>query len=142
MEGLSYTFRAYGHPNIRATHKSTFEITRDRNVTPRGDCIIAVRSECSASLLPNYIKEAIKDDDVKIIIILESGGITEVVNAYGSKDLILESNDSLVVRKSRFVDERTIAIKADKAAKDINRILVDMLKNESTVLDITIKVYR
>jgi len=142
MERLSYTFRAYGHPNIRATHKSTFEITRDRYVTPRGDCIIAVRSEHSASSLPSYIKEAIKNDDVKIVIILESGGVTEAVNAFGSKDLTLKSIDSLVVRKSKYIDERTIAINADKAAKDINRKLISMLKNESTILNITIKVYR
>ena len=140
VERLSYTFRAYGHPNIRATHKSTFEITRDRYVTPRGDCIIAVRSEHSASSLPNYIKEAIKNDGVKIVIILESGGVTEVVNAFGSKGLTLKSVDSIVVRKSEYIDERTIAINADKAAKDISRKLIGKLRDPDGKVKIILTV--
>ncbi|RLF17024.1 MAG: DUF371 domain-containing protein, partial [Thermoprotei archaeon] len=32
---------AWGHPNIRALHRSTMEITKEPYVTPRGDCIIA-----------------------------------------------------------------------------------------------------
>ena len=37
------TLEAYGHRNIRATHRSTFELTKDDYLTHRGDCIIVLR---------------------------------------------------------------------------------------------------
>ena len=35
-------FTAYGHPYITATHKNTFEFTREKHLTLKGDCIIGV----------------------------------------------------------------------------------------------------
>ena len=33
---------ARGHPNIRATHKTTLEVTKEKELSPRGDCIIGI----------------------------------------------------------------------------------------------------
>ncbi|HIP75502.1 MAG TPA: DUF371 domain-containing protein, partial [Thermococcus paralvinellae] len=35
----------YGHENIKATHKSTLEITKEDFLTPRGDCIICIKAD-------------------------------------------------------------------------------------------------
>ncbi len=136
----SYTFKAYGHPLVKATHYSTLEITKEDYLTERGTCIIAVKSEKACNDLPEYIKNLIKKDNTEIHIILEVNGIKDIIKAYGSNKLTLTSNKSIVIRKSTYIDDRTLAIKADKAAKDINRKMIQKLKNPKTTLKITIKV--
>ena len=50
--GRWFVFEAWGHVNVRATHRSTFEVTREPSLTPRGDCIVGVSSEVGAAGLP------------------------------------------------------------------------------------------
>ncbi|HID73268.1 TPA: DUF371 domain-containing protein [Candidatus Micrarchaeota archaeon] len=40
---------ARGHPNIRAEHETTFEVTTEPSLTPRGDCIVGVQADKAAS---------------------------------------------------------------------------------------------
>jgi len=131
-------FKAYGHVNIKATHKSTFEITKEDFLTERGDCIIGIKSEKACIDLPNELRKLLKNDNTYITIEIEAEGIKDVIHAYGSNKLILTSPKSIVIRKSTYIDERTLAIKADKAAKDIKRELIDKLKNPNTQLTIRI----
>ncbi|MCD6301577.1 MAG: DUF371 domain-containing protein, partial [Staphylothermus sp.] len=49
-----------GHPNIRATHKTTLEITKEPHVTPRGDCIIAVNATKATKDLDPELKNIIR----------------------------------------------------------------------------------
>jgi hypothetical protein len=46
----------------------------------------------------------------------------------------------LVVRKSDFICNRTLAIRADKAAKDFSRNLVKKLQNPKQKVTITLSV--
>ena len=39
---------AQGHPNILGTHRMTFEITKEHELSRRGDCIIAVNDDQGA----------------------------------------------------------------------------------------------
>ncbi len=136
---LHETIRAYGHPMIRATHRTTFEITKDPYLTPRGDCIIGVNADKSADDLDPRVKDAIRRDDAIIIIVLRVGQVQDMVLAQGSKKLQLSDQRRIVVRKSAYVEPATLAIRANKAARDINRVLVDMLKEEAElILDIYI----
>jgi len=135
---ITITFKAYGHPNIKATHKTTFEITKENYLTEKGDCIIAIKAEKACKDLPEKLKQLIKTDQTKITIELEANGEKEIIHAQGSKNLKLTSPTSIVIRKSTYIDERTLAIKANKAAKDINKKLINKLKNPNTQLTIKI----
>ena len=138
MERLEIKFRAYGHENIRARHKSTLEITKDSYISPRGDCIIAVNSEYAVADLPSKFKDFLRNNETVVIIKLESSGIVDVIYAHGSEDLLLDSRSSMVIRKSRYIDSRTLAINADKAAMDIDRRLINKLKNPRSIVEIKI----
>jgi hypothetical protein len=48
----------------------------------------------------------------------------------------------MVIRKTEFSDQRTFAIKADKAAKDIKRELVARMRNPNAVLHICISPFK
>jgi len=72
------------------------------------------------------------------MITIEAGGEVETVNALGSPQLMFTHPTDLVVRKSDYVCGRTLAIKADKAARDLSRRLVEKLRNPNQKVKIII----
>ena len=131
-------FTAWGHRSIRATHRSTFEITKDPRLTRRGDCIVAIASEKGARDLSDEMKGVLKKGSSRLTIILQAGGEKELVKAQGCPQLTLSSLGDLVARKSGFVCGRTLAVKADKAALDFSRTFVNKLKNPQQKITITL----
>ena len=57
---------AYGHENVRSTHKTTFEITKERALTKRGNCIIAVGATKGARDLGYRFREAARRETTEI----------------------------------------------------------------------------
>lgn len=130
--------RAYGHPNIRATHRSTLEITKEEDLTPRGDCIIAVKADKGLYELSNEFKKIVRKDGSKIKLIIEVEGLKEEITGYGSSKLALNHPTDIVCRKSSYTCGRTLMIKANKAAMDLNREIIKKLKNPDTLVKITL----
>ena len=128
--------RAYGHPNIRATHRSTLEITKEENLTPRGDCIIAIKADKGLYELSNEFKKIARKDGSKIKLIIEVEGLKEEITGYGSSKLTLNHPTDIVCRKSSYTCSRTLMIKANKAAIDLNREIIKKLKNPDTPVKI------
>ncbi|AEC52412.1 hypothetical protein PNA2_1497 [Pyrococcus sp. NA2] len=121
-----------GHENVKATHKSTLEITKENFLTPRGDCIICISANKALRDLSKDIKDALKQGKrIRIIIRVEE--LVDEIIAWGDPRLILDSDVSIVIRKSRYIDGRTLAIRANKAAKDIDRRIIERLKNPNAV---------
>jgi hypothetical protein len=131
---------ARGHRNVQSTHKSTLEITQDDKLSKRGDCIIAVSANKALADLNPQFKENLRRENSKITMLIETGDITEKVNAYGNPRLILSHPTDMVVRRSNYVCSRTLAIKADKAACDLPKELVERLKNPEQKIRITLTV--
>jgi len=130
MERLARViFKAHGHPNIKATHPSTLEITKDDFLTPRGDCIIAIKSDLACKDLPKDVKSLLRNDNSFVRIRLFCDDLYDEILARGSSRLSLQSSRSMVIRRSNFVCDRTVAILANKSAKDINRALIRRLKD-------------
>ena len=50
---------AYGHKNVRGTHKTTFEITKDKDLTERGTCIIGVNASYDLDELKVFKTKAV-----------------------------------------------------------------------------------
>ncbi len=130
----------YGHENIQATHKTTFEITKEAQLSRRGDCIIAVSANKTMTDFSSEFKENLRKEKAKIMILIEAGDSVEVVNAFGSPRLILTHPTNMVVRKSNYICNRTLAIQADKAACDLSRKLAEKLRNPKQKVKITLTV--
>ncbi len=131
---------AYGHKNIQATHKSTLEITKENQLSTKGNCIIAVSTDKALADLSSEFKENLLKESAKTIMLIEAGEVVEVVNAFGSTRLILTHPTDMVVRKSSYICSRTLAIKADKAACDLSRKLVKKLRDPKQKVKITLTV--
>jgi hypothetical protein len=134
------TILACGHRNIQATHPTTFEITRDSNLTRKGDCIIAVSANKSSQDLSPRFKSILRQKNAKLEILIEAGRVVEVVNAFGSPQLAMIHETDMVVRKSEYVSERTLAIRADKAANELSKKLVARLKDPTQEVTIILAV--
>nr|WP_048055983.1 DUF371 domain-containing protein [Pyrococcus sp. ST04] len=125
---MKEVIRCRGHENVRATHRSTLEITKEDYLTPRGDCIICVSANKALKDFSEEVKNALRKGK-KVRIRITVGELVDEVVAYGSPELKFESDISIVIRKSTYIDGRTLAIRANKAARDIRREIVERLKN-------------
>jgi len=128
----------YGHENILATHKTTLEFTKDTYLSKKGDCIVTVATDKALTDLSAEFKENLRKPHAKLTLTIEAGGIIEQVNAHGSPQLILSHPTDVVIRKSDYVCSRTLAVHADKAARDLSRDFVEKLKNPKQKVKITL----
>jgi hypothetical protein len=124
---------ALGHANVRSLHRTTFEITKETHLTPRGDCIIAVAADKGLRGLSGEFRKKLRDDAAVLEIVVECNGFSETAVAHGSPSLILDHPTDMVVRKSDFIDHRTLAVRADKSARDFDRRLVEELRKGGVV---------
>ncbi|OYT33907.1 hypothetical protein B6U96_14355 [Archaeoglobales archaeon ex4484_92] len=139
---MRFEIFAKGHENITATHKTTLEITKDKELTPRGNCIIGVCSNVGLKEIPDRAKELLKKGvkaDVKIF--LPDYNLYDELYGFGDPALTFEDPSDIVIRKSKYVCSRTFLVQANKAACDINREMVELLKDEKTELVLIVKLH-
>jgi hypothetical protein len=132
--------QAFGHPNIVSSHPTTIMFTKERQVTKRGDCIVAVDADKSVADLSAEFKDALRQPNAKLTIQLEVDGLMGQINAYGSPELTLNHPNDLVIRKSEFISDRTLAIKADKSSGDLSEAVVEKLRNPKQKVTLTLIV--
>ena len=130
---------ARGHQKIKARHPTTLMITKDKDVGPRGDCVVAVAADKGAKNLSETLKQAIRTGH-KVRVTLKVGDIAEVIHGLGHPALALKHPTDIVIRKSRFTCGRTLAIEADKAAGDLSRTFVACLRDPAAEIKITVEV--
>ena len=132
---------AFGHRNVQAIHPSTLMITKEKDLSAQGDCIVVLAADKAVADLSVEFKDKLKNSNAKLTIVIEADGLKEQIHAYGSPKLILTHPTDMVIRKSDYICSRTLAIKADKAANDLSRELIEKLKNPQQKTYITLIVY-
>lgn len=133
-------FYARGHPNILARHPTTFEITMDPDLTQRGDCVIGVSASKGPRDFSQQFRRQCQHDDTKIQVELSAGEITESIQGMGSARLTFTHPSECVGRTSTYASNRTVIVKADRAARDLNRDLVALLTSQKTRLRVLLAV--
>lgn len=129
-----------GHPMVRSLHPTTIEVTTEEHLTPRGDCIIGVGASKGCAQLSETLKQALRREGSRVTIGLRAGGQRFDLTAQGDPGLALSHPGDIVIRKSRFVSDRTLAVGASSAAKDIPRQLVASFRDPRTVGVLEIRV--
>lgn len=125
---------AKGHSNITARHGTTIEITRDKEMGIKADCIVGVKADKGLSQLSEEFKRAARNNDARIMVTLEANGLREVITGWGHEGLTFEDEDDMVIRKSEFICPRTLMVRADKASKDLDRRFVKSLYKDNATL--------
>jgi len=130
---------AWGHENILCTHNSTIEITKDKSLTKKGDCIIGIDSSKACNDLTLEIKNQIKSGK-KFKVILKVDGMQDYFYGFGNKKLRLLDKNDMVFRKSNFICDRTVLINCSKSSIELNKNLTRTLRNPKTKLLIIVEV--
>jgi len=127
----SYSFFCYGHENILGTHAKTFEFTKDFELSLDGDCIVGVKADFELIKLKKFLS-----DKKKISIKISCDGVSDEVKC----DVNADFNDSheIVVRKSEFNSRRTLGVRADKAASELKKELIEKMKEN---IKIKVEIY-
>jgi len=133
--------KAYGHKNIQAIHPSTLMFTKENAVSTAGDCIVAVSANKAVADLRQSFKDALKKPNAKLIITIEADGLALQIHAAGSPELLLTHPKDVVIRKSGYISDRTLAIHADKSSNDLPRELVEKLKDPKQKVNVTLTVH-
>ncbi len=127
---------AYGHENVMGTHPTTIEVTKDRELTKRGDCIIGVRASHALSDLREELLNW-RGSQVKVTITVD--GFKEIVSGFVHPSLEFTDTRAIILRKSSFLCPRTLLVQADKAAKDLNREMMEKMRNPEQEIIIEIE---
>lgn len=129
-----YKFNVIGHKNITAKHKTTLEFTKDENLSLNGDCIIGVKADFSLKEIKKFIKNSIKNNNNEIKIIICFNNSKEEIIAEINPGF--DSDKEMVIRKSEYKDERTLAIRANKASFELKRDLIGYLKENISKISV------
>lgn len=116
----------------------TFEITRDLVLSKRGNCVIAVNATKGPREMSIDFKRACMRKGTRITMNLEVSGLFETIRGEGSAELNFTHPTEMVGRKSGYPSDRTIMIRADKAACDLDRRLLEALKSPKARLIVEI----
>jgi hypothetical protein len=114
--------------------------TKDIHVSKKGDCIVAVAADKSVADLSVQFKGELRKPNAKLTIIIEAGDFIEEIKAHGSPKLCLCHPTDIVIRKSDYICNRTLAICADKSSIDLPREFVEKLQDPKQKVLITLRV--
>lgn len=98
--------------------------------------MIAVKATKGLADFSAEFRNLCKSDETRIIVQLKVAGIVESIEGNGSSGLTLSHPTEMVGRKSTYVSDRTMMIRADRAACDISRDLISKLQSPSTTLQV------
>jgi hypothetical protein len=129
---MEVTFTAKGHPNVRATHKTTLEFTRATWLSPRGDCIIGIAADFDAGKLRELARRG-----RPLRVTLEADGVRDELEATASPSFAAE--DELVIRMGEYPSPRTLAVRSTKASRHLKRDLIGKLQDEDARLVVRIE---
>ncbi|MCA9380758.1 DUF371 domain-containing protein [Candidatus Dojkabacteria bacterium] len=129
-----YMFSCYGHPNILAKHVKTIEFTKDADLTERGDCIVGINSDFDINELKNFSK---KVKFICSVIDPETGEkLQSEFKCFVNPDF--SSDHEIVLRKSHFDSGRTFGFNLNRGANNLDRRMVELLKNPNQKMEVTI----
>ena len=136
---MIFKIKTKGHKNVTSNHKSTFEITKDSQIGIQADCIIGTDMDKSMLDFPDEFKKLVANSNIKITVILDTENGHDEIIGFGHEDLTLTHPTDIVCRKSDYICSRTLMIKANKSARELDDKLIEDLKNEK-LMDVTIKL--
>ena len=131
----------HGSAEITASSSSCIGLAKSEKIgeSKEGDSIIGVKADKSCKDLGKELKGSLKCGN-KVKITIEAGDIIDEFEAFGSPALVITDEGYIMIRKDDHIDEKTVAIMADKSACDLKKELIEKLKDPETKVKLTISI--
>jgi hypothetical protein len=126
---MPITGSAAGHPNIRATHRKTLELTREAEMGERATCVVGVAARLD--------EEALARLHGRVEVTLSVAGLEERVR--GRLNPAFRPGDPLVVRRAAAVTRDALVIDADRGASALSRSFVAALADPAARIAVTVE---
>ena len=126
------TGTAAGHPNIRATHAKTLELTRDAEITERATCVVGVAAELDERALASL--------HGRVALTLSVGAESVIVR--GRLNPGFQPGDPLVVRRAPDVTRNALLVDADTVASELPRSFVAALTDPTARIAVAVEELR
>ncbi len=139
MTVLREVIRFHGHPEVTATHVRTIEVTRDTELTVKGDCIVGLGADRGLVDLPEKFRRRLQAG-AAVVFTMNVAGESFRFRAEGDRRLGLSNWKDMVIRKSDYVCGRTLAVRSEAAAVDLPRRMVRMLRRSGTEGELAMEV--
>jgi hypothetical protein len=133
---MEYRFTAFGHPNIRATHRTTLEFVKDSDLSLEGDCIIGVKADFDAKKLREFAKHAGK---FVMHIKMQHGRKSVEEGIEATANTLFNDAHEIVLRKGDFRSGRTLGMHADKAAAGLSKEFKELIRNPGQRMEIVLE---
>lgn len=127
------TVIAHGHPLVRGTHPTTFEVTTEEELTVYGDCIIAVGADKGAAGLSTEFRCILSRQGATLTTRLLCRDLCIEIKSRGGPGITLDHPTDLVWRRSSFYCGRTIATGSDYVARTLPRELISYLRDGAPI---------
>ncbi len=122
-------FTCRGHEAIRASHRKTLELTRERDISARATCMVGVAAD--------YDPRELARLRGRVWVHLSVAGVEETLIAEAAA--FPDTSRCLILRRHPLEQTRTFARGADKASSDLDRRLVAALARSGAVVEVTIE---
>jgi uncharacterized protein len=137
---MNFSFYAQGHPSVLSTHPTTLELTKEAHLSKNGDCVVAVGSSAGLRDLPELMKNALSSETCRARLTMKLDSYRFVIEGRGAYGLTFSHPTDIVIRKSGFVSDRTLMVHSDRAAADLPRSLVELLRDPGRTLQVELTV--
>jgi hypothetical protein len=131
---------AFGHRNVKSSHRTTLEITKDSEISKRADCIVGVGADKGIKDLSEDFKSKARSRNARIEVTVRVEDIEEKIIGKGHPELSFAHETDMVIRKSDFICGRTLMIGADKSSSGLGAEIVRKLKKPGQKIEVLISV--
>jgi len=102
---------------------------------------VAVEATKGPTDLSRDFRRLCMNDKSRIVVELSVSGMVERITGTGNHFLTLTDERDLVIRKSTYTSDRTLMIKADKAASDLRRLFIQRVKSTASEINVRLTVW-
>ena len=121
-------FRAWGDPEIRASHDKTIEFTREKEINLRQTCVVGVEADWEPTDL--------KGLSGKGTITIKSGTVSDSFEVIFNPNF--SSGQKIIFRRSNYTCAATLGKSAAKGASDLDPRLKEKLSTDQQEIEIFI----
>ncbi|MDO8480245.1 MAG: DUF371 domain-containing protein [Nanoarchaeota archaeon] len=130
---MDYSFTCHGHRNVRSTHPTTLEFTKDKELTETGDCILGVSADFEYFKLREML---IAGKGRKFVFTLKVNDAACQMQCVPNPEF--GDPHEIVLRKGDYLSARTLGTFCTKTARDIPREISNVMKDPLATMTVTI----
>ena len=131
---------AFGHKNVLCSHPTTIEITKDKHLSKKGNCILGIKASKACFDLNDVLRNQIRKGKRIQVTLYFNGKKEDSFYGYGHKNLKLLDKNDMVFRKSNYTCDRTILVDCNKSSSDLNKDLIKKLQEKDSLFHLIFEI--